>query len=217
MLVKTSRVSEDSEAQGAAGFARQVAENLRRLRRDRAWSLEELSRRAGVSRAMLSQVETGKTTPTIAVLWKIATGFGVPFTELLRGEGAAPVQVVRAGQAVALTSPDKRFRSVPLVPAGALAGVELYRIVIEAAGVSRSPAHAAGTHEVVAVESGRLRVTVGDREVELDPGDSASFAADVDHAYAAAGDGPCVFYDLVRYGNAPADAPAAPRGRARRR
>jgi transcriptional regulator with XRE-family HTH domain len=201
--------SADGDASGAAGFARQVAGNLRRLRRERAWSLEELSTRAGVSRAMLSQVETGKTTPTIAVLWKIATGFGVPFTELLR-EGVAPeITIVRAGKVAPITSADRKFRSVPLSPPGALTGVELYRITIDPGGESRSPAHAPGTVEVVAVESGQLRVSVGEREVVLETGDSACFPADVDHAYAAVGDQPCVLHDLVQYASAAAPAPAA--------
>ena len=193
---------------GAEGFARQVAGNLRRLRRERGWSLALLSARAGVSRAMLSQVETGKTTPTIAVLWKIATGFGVPFAELIREAPAdGRVRVVRAGATPALLSADRRFRSLPLVPPGAAGGVELYRITIDPAGVSRSPAHAAGTVEVVCVERGRLRLTVGGDEHLLEAGDVAAFGADVEHAYAAAGDGACVLYDLVRYA-APTSRPA---------
>jgi len=200
----------DADASGAAGFARQVAGNLRRLRRERAWSLEELSTRAGVSRAMLSQVETGKTTPTIAVLWKIATGFGVPFTELLR-EGVAPeITIVRAGKAPPIASADRKFRSIPLSPPGALTGVELYRITIDAGGESRSPAHAPGTVEVVAVEQGQLRVIVGEREVVLSVGDSACFPADVDHGYAAVGDEACVLHDLVQYSGATVQAAAPP-------
>jgi transcriptional regulator with XRE-family HTH domain len=209
-----------ADAGGAAGFARQVAGNLRRLRREREWSLEELSTRAGVSRAMLSQVETGKTTPTIAVLWKIATGFGVPFTELLR-EGTAPeITIVRAGKTPAIQSADRKFRSIPLSPPGALTGVELYRITIDPGGESRSPAHAPGTVEVVSVESGRLRVTVGEREVVLDQGDSACFPADVDHGYAAVGDEACVLHDLVQYAAASVPAPppkATPTSAARRK
>jgi transcriptional regulator with XRE-family HTH domain len=203
---------EGEEAGGAAGFARQVAGNLRRLRQERQWTLEDLSSRAGVSRAMLSQVETGKTTPTIAVLWKIATGFGVPFTELLREGAPAAVTVVRRSASPAITSADRKFRSHPLLAPGALVGAELYRIVIDRGGESRSPAHAPGTMEVVAVEDGQLRLVVGDREVELGPGDSASFAADVAHAYGAIGDAPCVIYDLVQYrpsGGDIADRPAA--------
>jgi transcriptional regulator with XRE-family HTH domain len=188
---------------GAEGFARQVAANLRRLRREAGWSLVQLSSRAGVSRAMLSQVETGKTTPTIAVLWKIATGFGVPFAELLREEAHAEVTVVRAGTIPAITSPDRRFRSTPLLPAAIGPGVELYRITIDPGGVSRSAPHAAGTFEVVSVDRGRLKLTVGDATHELEPGDVATFAADVEHAYEAIGDAACVLYDLIKYAVAP--------------
>jgi len=109
---------------GAEGFARQVAGNLRRLRRERGWSLALLSARAGVSRAMLSQVETGKTTPTIAVLWKIATGFGVPFAELIREAPAdGRVRVVRAGATPALLSADRRFRSLEELQSGIAAEI----------------------------------------------------------------------------------------------
>lgn len=198
-MARTTDARREREPRDAKGFARQVAANLRRLRRERGWSLVELSARAGVSRAMLSQVETGKTTPTIAVLWKIATGFGVPFSDLLREDAAPEVTVSRAGDLPTLTSPDRRFRSTPLVPARAAPGVELYRIRIDPGGVSRSPAHAAGAVEVVTVEKGRLRLVVGAAEHVLGPGDTACFGADVEHAYAAMGDAGCVFYDLVRY------------------
>jgi transcriptional regulator with XRE-family HTH domain len=183
---------------GPEGFSRQVAGNLRRLRKERGWSLVQLSARAGVSRAMLSQVETGKTTPTIAVLWKIATGIGVPFAELILEEEAADVTVVRAGATPAITSPDRKFRSTPVFPHALGPGIELYRITIAAGGASRSAPHARGTVEVVAVEEGRLRLTVAGAEHQLGPGDTASFAADVEHAYAA-GDGGCVLYDVIRY------------------
>jgi transcriptional regulator with XRE-family HTH domain len=215
---RDDEAGEGEEAGGAVGFSRQVAANLRRLRQERQWTLEDLSSRAGVSRAMLSQVETGKTTPTIAVLWKIATGFGVPFTELLREGAPAAVTVVRAKDGAAITSADRKFRSHPLLAPGALVGAELYRIVIDKGGESRSPAHAPGTMEVVAVEEGQLRLVVGDREVELGPGDAASFAADVAHAYGAIGDKPCVIYDLVQYRpSGGGEAPTAERTRRKKK
>lgn len=210
--VTRTTAREGQVASSAEGFARQVAANLRRLRRERGWSLERLSERAGVSRAMLSQVETGKTTPTIGVLWKIATGFSVPFAELLREDASPGVSVVRAGTTPVLTSSDRHFRSTPLLPPHFLPGIELYRITIDPQGGSRSPAHAQGTLEVVVVEKGRLRLVVGEGDDVLLPGDVAFFPADVEHAYAALGDTACVFYDLVRYGIAPPFPPRSRKG-----
>src|SRR5262249_34912572 len=59
-----------------------VGENLRRLRTRQGHSLERLAKLSGVSRAMLSQIELGRSVPTIAVLWKITHALGVPFAAL---------------------------------------------------------------------------------------------------------------------------------------
>jgi len=60
----------------------QVAQRLKNLRMAAGLSLQDLALRSGVSRAMLSQIETLKTNPTIAILWKVAEGLGIPFAEL---------------------------------------------------------------------------------------------------------------------------------------
>ena len=56
------------------------------------------------------------------------------------------------------------------------------------------PAYAAGSHEYVAVESGTLRLTVGDQVFDLRAGDSLYFAADVSHGYANSTTEPCTYH-----------------------
>ena len=70
-------------AEAAPDMAPIVGTSLRRLRKERALSLEALARASGVSRAMLGQVELGQSAPTISVLWKIARALGVPFSTLI--------------------------------------------------------------------------------------------------------------------------------------
>src|SRR5688572_24309383 len=74
------------DAVGAADLARRVGQRVRDERTARDMSLDDLSRASGVSRAALSQIETRKSSPSIAVMWKIAVGLGIPFTELLGGD-----------------------------------------------------------------------------------------------------------------------------------
>src|SRR4029077_4639526 len=62
--------------------------NRGRLRTRRGLSLERLARASGVSRAMLGQVELGKSTPTINVVWKIARALGVSFSTLIADASA---------------------------------------------------------------------------------------------------------------------------------
>src|SRR5262249_42844552 len=156
---------------GAAELGRRVAENLRQRRKIRGMSLDELAQASGVSRAALSQIETCKSNPTVGVLWKIAVGLGIPFAELI-GESHQGAQVLRRQDAQVLRSSDGRMESRPLAPAGASPLVELYELRIAARSTHSSEAHAAGTHELLVVLSGSLRMHVSDEVYDLAAGDS---------------------------------------------
>ena len=75
-----------------------LGRNLRRLRTSQGHSLERLAKQSGVSRAMLGQIETGKSVPTIALLWKVANALHVPFANLLQTEVARGAVVLRGGR-----------------------------------------------------------------------------------------------------------------------
>ena len=166
---------------GAADLGRRVAENLRQRRKARAMSLDDLAAASGVSRAALSQIETCKSNPTVGVLWKIAVGLAVPIAELI-GAPRSGVVVLRRTDSQVLRSADGKFESRPLTPAGASC-VELYELKLSARSTHTSEPHSPGTHQVVIVLSGVLRMHVADEMFELSAGDSVAFAADRVHAY----------------------------------
>ncbi|SPD56702.1 protein of unknown function (plasmid) [Cupriavidus taiwanensis] len=58
---------------------------LQALRQQHRLSLDELSRRAGVSKSMLSQIERNLANPTVAVLWRLANALGVNLADFLAG------------------------------------------------------------------------------------------------------------------------------------
>jgi DNA-binding XRE family transcriptional regulator len=62
-----------------------VGETLAALRQERSMSLDELSRQAGVSKSMLSQIERNQANPTVAVVWRLSNALGVPMAQLLEG------------------------------------------------------------------------------------------------------------------------------------
>jgi transcriptional regulator with XRE-family HTH domain len=183
---------------GAAELGRRVAENLRHKRKVRSMSLDELAKASGVSRAALSQVETCKTNPTVGLLWKIAVGLGVPFADLLE-QPRNGVNVLRRGDAQALRSLDGKLESRPLTPAGASPLVEIYELRLSARATHRSEAHARGTHEVLVVLSGALRLHVDGEQIDLLAGDSVSFAADRPHAYENPAGADARYHDVILY------------------
>jgi len=60
-------------------LARHISVTLQLLRKQRGWSLDKTAAATGVSKAMLGQIERGESSPTVATLWKIATGFETSF------------------------------------------------------------------------------------------------------------------------------------------
>jgi transcriptional regulator with XRE-family HTH domain len=161
-------------------------------------SLDDLARASGVSRAALSQIETCKSNPTVGVLWKIAVGLGVPFAELI-GAPRSGAAVLRREDSQLLRSSDGRFESRPLTPAGASPLVELYELRIAARSTHRSDAHAPGTHEVVVVLTGQLRLHVDEERYDLGAGDSIAFAADRAHAYENPAAGESRYHNVIVY------------------
>ena len=157
--------------------------NLRRLRTRRGLSLERLADRSGVSRAMLSQVELGQSTPTINVLWKISTALEVPFSTLIGAPKQDGLAVLRAGQSKVLASHDGSFSSRALFPFDGQRRVEFYELRLAGHAVEEAEPHAPGTVENLVVGAGSVEIAVAGERVQLDRGDAVFFHADVAHAY----------------------------------
>jgi transcriptional regulator with XRE-family HTH domain len=184
---------------GAAELAGRVADHLREHRKRRQMSLDQLAQLTGVSRAALSQIETRKTNPTIGVLWKIASGLGVAFSDLI-GETRTDLSVLRRGDAQLLRSLDGKFDSRPLMPAAGIPQIEMYELRVAARARHVSEPHGPGTREIVVVLSGTMRMTVGDHSDELGPGDSVVFDANKPHVYENSGGSEARYHNVIVYG-----------------
>jgi transcriptional regulator with XRE-family HTH domain len=183
---------------GAAELTARVAENLREQRRRRDMSLDQLAQRTGVSRAGLSQIETRKTNPSIGVLWKIASGLGIPFAELI-GEGQPALSVLRRSDGQVLRSTDRKFESRPLMPGSGNNQVEVYELRMVARSRHESEPHGPGTRELIVVLSGALKMTVGEQSEELAAGDSMLFDANSSHVYENPGGAEARYHNIIIY------------------
>ena len=176
-----------------------VGANLRRLRMRRGLSLEKLSQKSSVSRAMLGQIELGQSAPTINVLWKIARALDVTFATLIQAREAGGTTVLKKSQAKVLTSQGGHFSSRALFPFDGPRRAEFYELRLSAGSKEPADAHAAGTLENLVVAEGSLDLIVGKETHRLEAGDAIVFEADVTHTYANAGTKECVMYLVMTY------------------
>jgi XRE family transcriptional regulator, regulator of sulfur utilization len=187
----------DSETQE---LKRRVGENLERLRKQRGLSLEKLATLSGVSRAMLGQIEAGESAPTIALLWKVAKGLDVRFADLLGDEPSQDIQFLPARTSKILQSSNGNFISRALFPFDDKRRAEFYELRLKPGHTEMSVPHPEGTYENLVVHSGQLVLSVGDmKPLEMGPGDSVYFRADLPHAYENPGAGETLMYLVMTY------------------
>jgi transcriptional regulator with XRE-family HTH domain len=170
-----------------------VGSKLQEIRKAQKLSLDELSRRAGVSKSMLSEVERNQANPTVGVLWRLASALGISLTDLLTNDGAnravPTVELVPAHSIPVTTSNDGKCSLRILGPIALAGRVEWYELAVEPGGVLASEAHEAGAREHLSVLSGTLTVQAADSSKVLKAGDSARYAVDVQHSIRNAGKG----------------------------
>jgi transcriptional regulator with XRE-family HTH domain len=163
-----------------------VGVRIKALREAMALSLRDLAERSGVSAPMLSQVERGDTSPTLAVAAKIASGLELSLSQLLRLDEGDGVSVVRAEERLLGGHADGHRYEVltPPVP-GQRAEVSQHTLAPGSAtgGPGDPPIHEPGSRETAVVLDGRLRLVCDGVAHDLGEGDAVTFDADLPHHF----------------------------------
>jgi transcriptional regulator with XRE-family HTH domain len=161
-----------------------VGATLQALRQAQGLSLDELSRRAGVSKSMLSQIERNQANPTVAVVWRLANALRVELSELLSGarSNAPAIETVAAHATPGLNSPDGLCHLRILGPIDLAGQFEWYELSIKPGGALESAPHEPGSREHLSVLSGSLEVSAGGAEQSVKAGETARYAVDGPHA-----------------------------------
>ncbi len=172
--------TENGRADGGFGM------RVRALRDGMDLSLRELSGRSGVSAPMLSQVERGETSPTLAVAERIAGGMELTLSQLLRLDDADGVSVVRKHER-RRGGRRQGHRYEVLTPPlpGLRAEVTIHTLAAGSAtgGEDDPPIHEPGARETAVVLDGRLTLMCGGVPHPLETGDAVTFEADLPHHF----------------------------------
>jgi transcriptional regulator with XRE-family HTH domain len=175
---------------------------VRALREGMDLSLRDLADRSGVSAPMLSQVERGETSPTLAVAQKIAAGLELTLSQLLRLDEGGHVLVTRAGRGRSRRL--KGHRTEELTPAMPGQRADVSRHVLDPAastgGPHDPPLHEPGARETAVVISGVVTLVVDAEPYELEEGDSVTFDADLPHHFQNDSNVPSEFLAVVAAG-----------------
>ena len=179
---------ERDEPQHGDDLAGAFGGNVRRRREEAGLTLEQLSARSSVSRAMLSKVERGEKSPTIGVASRIAHALDTSLSDLIGAPATAAsgvAVVMRRDTRPVFRDPESGFERHMVSAAPGAGGAEMIVHYLPA-GVSTGllPAYPPGTEKQLLVLEGTLTVAIGVVSETLNTGDSLFFQADTDHGFA---------------------------------
>ena len=182
----------------------QVGPRVRALREQMGLSLRDLGERAGVSAPMLSQVERGETSPTLATAQRIASGLDLSLSQLLRLDEAEGVTVIRRDERRAGSSRADGHAYELLTPELPGQRAEVSRHVLKpgaaTGGPGDPPIHEAGSRETAVLVAGRLTLVCAGTRYDLEEGDSVTFDADLPHHFENPGRAEARFMAVVTAG-----------------
>jgi transcriptional regulator with XRE-family HTH domain len=161
----------------------EVGAALQRLRLARGLTLEDLSRIAGVSKSMLSQIEREKANPTIAITWRLANALGVQIGELLATaeRETETIRVVEAHETPTLPGLHAGYVLRILGPLELASKYEWYELTLLPGGELASQGHDPGAQEHLTLLHGSVEVEVGTSKKKVKLGATARYPGDQQH------------------------------------
>ncbi|HSK48960.1 MAG TPA: XRE family transcriptional regulator [Solirubrobacterales bacterium] len=179
-----------------------IGPRAKALREAMGLSLRDLAERSGVSAPMLSQVERGETSPTLASAAKIAAGLELTLSQLLRLDEGGNVVVIRAAERRRQRRDGHSLEELTPPLPGQRADVSLHTLQPGTAtgGPGDPPMHEPGSRETAVVLSGRLVLFVEGARHDLASGDSVTFDADLPHHFENEGEEPTEFLAVIAAG-----------------
>lgn len=181
-----------AESERELGMA--LASRIRHVRRQQKLSLDGLAKRTGLSKGTVVAIEHGEANPSIGVLCRLAAAFSLSVSDLLTGPPSdSPDSPIEQTTPVTLWSTPKGSSARLQAATSGRTMFELWSWTIMPGDDFHADTHSPGTCELVSVEQGCLRITVGAKSLTLMTGQAARLVTDQPHAYAAEGEEPVCF------------------------
>jgi len=171
---------------------------LTALRQSRNLSLDDLAAASGVSRATLSRMERGETSPTVSVLGRLAAVYRLPMAALFETGPEPSELLLRAQDQPVWTDPETGFVRRSVSPAiSGFRGTLIEGTIPAGRTVSYPASPLPDLEHHLVLKSGRLTVRLEEGSFDLTPGDCLRFRLNAGNSYHAPGPDPACYFLCV--------------------
>lgn len=181
-------------------LSKKISSTLKTLRQERGWSLDTASERTGVSKAMLGQIEREESSPTIATLWRIISGFEVSFSTFVDiSSPAGSAKIHHGGDFKQMHPQDDKILIMPLFAYDKALNFEMFIVELLPGCEHLSLPHPQGIIEHIVVVNGEIEVLADGNWQYLKPKQGIRFNADQPHGYRNNSSKSAVFHNMIHY------------------
>lgn len=160
----------------------ELAQRLKKLRKDRGLTLEQVASQAGLTRGWLSKVENFRVTPSVTALASISNALGVSMSELFDGlEAKPPIVVVPKGHGQVITRDEDVSRLLYESLASGRPSRQMDPFILRVPPTDHRPPFSHAGEEFLLVLAGSVDLEYADQTFRLAPGDSAYFDGEEPH------------------------------------
>jgi transcriptional regulator with XRE-family HTH domain len=159
-------------------------QRLRKLRKSKGLIIDELVTKTGLSRPYISQIETGKASPSLQTVRKLASALDVPVTYFFVEDGHAPHVIRKAERPVVTFGPPDPVTKQPMqltLLSAPNRKMELVILEIPARYNAAKQDQGHEGEECFLVLSGKIRAVQADHAFEAGAGDSFHWDGTIPH------------------------------------
>lgn len=163
-----------------------IATNLKRIRKSKNMSLDALAERTGVSKSMLGQIERGESNPTVSTIAKIVDGIRISFEELLYPKQES-VLIIDNDKLPVLRSEEGAYQVRSIFPYDRRRSFEVYEMKIEPGEGCECFWKGEGGSEYILVVQGVLTLETTEGMYEVSANHAIKLDAAKEHSYRNSG------------------------------
>jgi len=159
-----------------------VGREIQRLRFLNNLTLDQLAKKSGVSKSILSQIERDLSNPTLATIWRITKALESSLDDVFFSkEGETFFEKLSHNATPEVTSEDGKFRLRILGTLNMVASIQWYEFKAEPGAVLDSKSHGSGSIESVTLCTGNLIIKINNEKQSISSGETIRFRTDASH------------------------------------
>jgi transcriptional regulator with XRE-family HTH domain len=164
-----------------------IGKRIRKIRKEKGYTVDELANKMGVSQSLISQIERGQVSPSLETLWKLSHAADVPVFYFLKNITSSNIHIRRKDEqkVIRMLHPNVTYR---MLSPDIDRPIEVFELIVQPGKVGDFPKRSHQGEEFGYVTKGILEIELEDRTCRLETGDSIYFDSKIEHRFYNPGD-----------------------------